>query len=242
MRRSRSSDEEEEEEDIPLHHKKPFGSGLKRKKIEFVRATEPDETAVAASASRVKASAIGDLYASIVLGQSSASSGTPTPTPEVVAEAAAAGGVTPQETSNQTICPVCLLPITTSISKHNASLAHQVSLEHSHPPSALDRSRMGLKALEAQGWNPDARQGLGREGEGMRFPIKVSAKEDNLGIGATIPEMKEGEVKVVKEKPMSVKELKAAQAKEKTKTEKLQREIFGSVDVDKYLKKGAEWE
>ncbi|CAH0017319.1 unnamed protein product [Clonostachys rhizophaga] len=242
MRRSRGSDEEEEEEeDIPLHHKRPFGSGLKRKKIEFVRATEPDETAVAASASRAKASAIGNLYASIVLGQSSASSSTPTPTPEGVGEEAA-GGAIPQETSDQTICPVCLLPITTSISKHNASLAHQVSLEHSHPPSALDRSRMGLKALAAQGWNPDARQGLGKEGEGMRFPIKVSAKEDNLGIGATIPEMKEGEIKVVKEKPMSVKELKAIQAKEKTKTEKLQREIFGSVDVDKYLKKGAEWE
>ncbi|VUC33340.1 unnamed protein product [Clonostachys rosea] len=241
MRRSRSSDGDEEEEDIPLHHKKPFGSGLKRKKIEFVRATEPDETAATASASRIKASAIGDLYASIVLGPSSASSGTPTPTPEVVGEGEAEGA-TPQDASDQTICPVCLLPITTSISKHNASLAHQVSLEHSHPPSALDRSRMGLKALEAQGWNPDARRGLGKEGEGMRYPIKVSAKEDNLGIGATIPEVKEGEAKVAKEKPMSVKELKAAQAKDRTKTEKLQREIFGSVDVDKYLKRGAEWE
>ena len=45
MRRSRHGEEadQDEQDDIPLHHKRAFGSGLKRKKVEFVRAQDPDD-------------------------------------------------------------------------------------------------------------------------------------------------------------------------------------------------------
>jgi hypothetical protein len=55
-RRPRS---DSEEDDIPLHHKKPFGAGLKRKKIEFVRAQDKDEGITAASNGPTKGAAIG---------------------------------------------------------------------------------------------------------------------------------------------------------------------------------------
>jgi hypothetical protein len=94
---------------------------------------------------------------------------------------------------------------------------------------------MGLRTLAAQGWDPDARVGLGREGEGLRYPIKTKAKEDTLGIGATMPEP--GSVPVrERPKPLSAKERKALEEKEKRRAERLQGEIFGSVDVERYLR------
>ena len=219
------TDEEDEEDDIPLHRKRAFGSGIKRKRVEFVRAQEEDETAATASARRVQASAVGDLYASVVLSGSSSAS----PMPRKSAT------ITPTDEKEPLMCPVCSLPITGTVAQHNVSLAHQVSLEHSHPPSALDRSRMGLRALEAHGWDPDARQGLGREGDGVRYPIKMAAKEDTLGIGAVIPE-KGKEAKPEEPKNLSAKEMKLQTKREKEKAERLQREIYGSVDVERYLR------
>lgn len=232
-RRSRSDyenacggDDDYDEDDVPLHRKQAFGAGLKRKKVEFVKATTADDTAAASSVQRDRASAVSDLYASIVMGSANSSdsqSNTPTPVE-----------ATPVEDKEPPICAVCSLPVTGPIALHNASLAHQVSLEHSHPPSALDRSRMGLKALTSQGWDPDARLGLGREGAGMRFPIKVANKEDTLGIGAVLPDKVERTEK--KAKPLSAKEAKAKADREKRRAEKLQRDIYGSVDVEKYLR------
>ncbi|KFG81671.1 putative G-patch domain protein [Metarhizium anisopliae] len=221
MRRPRDDSEDDE---IPLHHKKPFGSGLKRNKIEFVRATESDDGTAAVSKPRV-ATAIGDLYASIVLGDGQVNS---------VSAAATTTTASPQPD----ICPVCSLPITTSLKEHEASLAHQVSMPHSHPPSALDRSRMGLRALKSQGWDPDARRGLGVEGEGVRYPIKTKAKDDNLGIGAA--ELLESQKQEAREPPprkLTGKELKQAMATEKQRAERLQAEIYGRVDVESYLRR-----
>lgn len=96
---------------------------------------------------------------------------------------------------------------------------------------------MGLRALEAKGWDPDARQGLGREGEGMMYPIKVTAKEDTLGIGAKIPETVKKK-KEEKPKKLNPKEMRRLAEKEKLKNERLQRDIFGSVDVERYLRGG----
>lgn len=219
------TNEEDEQDDIPLHRKRAFGSGIKRKKVEFVRAQDADETPATLSARRAKASAVGDLYASVVLSGSSSSS----PASNISTTA------TPTEEKELAVCPVCSLPITGTLSQHNASLAHQVSLEHSHPPSALDRSRMGLRALEAHGWDPDARRGLGREGDGVRYPIKMAPKEDTLGIGAVIPE-KGKEAKPEEPKKLSAKEMKVQIKREREKAERLQREIYGSVDVERYLR------
>lgn len=218
MRRFRQLEDDlvDEENDVPLHHKRPFGSGIKRKRVEFVRAQEPDAGIQAAAATPT--TSIGDLYASIVMKD----------IPKVSKS-------TQQESeSASAVCPVCNLPLTDSSHPHEATLAHQVCLAHSHPPSALDRSRMGLRALAAKGWDPDARQGLGREGEGMRFPIKVVAKEDTLGVGAKVPENLPK--KEEKPKQLSRKEKRELVQKEKAKNEKLQRDIFGSVDVERYLR------
>ncbi|KAF7542260.1 hypothetical protein G7Z17_g11733 [Cylindrodendrum hubeiense] len=217
-----SDDGSNDEEEVPLHHKRPFGSGLKRKRVEFVPAKDPDAGIKSTiEGSKKPATAIGDLYASIVLKTTPSVS---QPTDET----------RPQEAVE--ICPVCELPATASSRPHEASLAHQVCLTHSHPPSALDRSRMGLRALEAQGWDPDARQGLGREGEGLRYPIKVTAKEDTLGIGATVPEGILKKEKVAKQKNLNRKELRQLAEKEKLRNERLQGEIYGRVDVERYLR------
>lgn len=224
MRRFREDENDHvDDDDTPLHHKRAFGSGLKRKRVEFVRAQEPELSSVTTAVK--PAISIGDLYASVVLKD----------TPDASKTSTRDTSAAPQD-EEPTICPVCALPVTESSRPHESSLAHQVCLTHSHPPSALDRSRMGLRALEAKGWDPDARQGLGREGEGMRYPIKVTAKEDTLGIGAKIPET----VKKKEEKPKKLnrKEMRKLAEKEKLKNERLQRDIFGSVDVERYLRGG----
>ena len=245
-------DQDISDDDVPLHRKQPFGAGLKRQKVEFVRAQDADVSSATASAAvareKAAAAAIGDLYASVVLqtktkGQAEDSdSDGPASAPELSPKDD--GALRP------TVCDICSLPITSSISEHNASLAHQVSIQHSHPPSHLDRSRMGLRTLASQGWDPDARTGLGREGLGMRFPIKVASKDDTLGIGAVIPPVegkgekagKQGEEGKEKEKEkkksLSAKEMKALRKQEKERAERLQNEIYGRVDVERYLRGG----
>ncbi|KFA63630.1 hypothetical protein S40285_03168 [Stachybotrys chlorohalonatus IBT 40285] len=220
----------DDEDDVPLHRKQPFGAGLKRKRVEFVPAREPDELAVGtiSDGDAMEGVMAGDLYASIVMG--SASDNTVYPSNDKANE---------EPKPSTPICYLCSLPITTSVREHQASLAHQVSVTHSHPPSALDRSRMGLRTLAAQGWNPDARIGLGREGEGMRFPITATAKEDNLGIGATqIKRDADAKTQEKPTKPLSKKERKELEKKERERAERLQREIFGRVDVERYLGSG----
>ncbi|KAL9569424.1 hypothetical protein ACKAV7_006479 [Fusarium commune] len=205
--REDASDESHDEEDIPLHYKRAFGAGLKRQRVEFVPAQDPDAgTTTTITPAKSTDTSIGDLYASIVLK----------PSEDKDTKAS--------EEEPEEICPDCKLPISSTSQPHEASFAHQVSLTHSHPPSALDRSRMGLKALKSQGWDPDARRGLGREGEGMRYPIKVVAKEDTLGIGATIPKeiQEKKKKKEEKPKPLNRKEAKQLAAKERQRHERLQ--------------------
>ncbi|KAF5722780.1 G-patch domain-containing protein [Fusarium mundagurra] len=203
--REDASDESHDEEDIPLHYKRAFGAGLKRQRVEFVPAQDPDAgTTTTITPAKSTDTSIGDLYASIVLK----------PAKDKDTKAS--------EEEPEEICPDCKLPISSTSQPHEASFAHQVSLTHSHPPSALDRSRMGLKALKSQGWDPDARRGLGREGEGMRYPIKVVAKEDTLGIGATIPKEIQEKKKEEKPRPLNRKEAKQLAAKERQRHERLQ--------------------
>ncbi|EGX89317.1 G-patch domain protein, putative [Cordyceps militaris CM01] len=115
MQRSQHSEESEEDEkdDIPLHHKRPFGAGLKRKRVEFVRAQDPDDYISTLPSTRPTSSVVGDLYASIVLG---------TAKPDGEAEADGAASTTQQPAPT---CPVCSLAITTTRAAHEASLAHQ---------------------------------------------------------------------------------------------------------------------
>ncbi|KAL4729450.1 hypothetical protein ACLX1H_003870 [Fusarium chlamydosporum] len=218
MQRDRDA-EFDEEYDVPLHHKRPFGAGLKRKKIEFVRAADPD--AGLSTATTSTATDLGDLYASVVLISN----------PEdKEAKKLEEGTAEPTQ-----ICPDCGLDVSSTTQPHEAALAHQVSLQHIRPPSTLDRSRMGVRTLASQGWDVDAHEGLGRENDGMRYPIKVKKKEDKLGIGATTPKPEE-KPKEHMSYPLNKKELKKHHARERQRHERLHREIFARVDVESYLR------
>ncbi|KAG6140253.1 hypothetical protein E4U24_002632 [Claviceps purpurea] len=233
MRRLRdeSNDDHDVDEDIPLHHKKPFGSGLKRQRVEFVRATESDNGVTFVGKSEKKSTA-GDLYASIVLGDHKPKpDSAPTTRLGTQQTHSASSSLVAENTST---CSVCCLPIMTSVKEHEASVAHQVKMPHAHPPSALDRSRMGLRALESLGWDPDARRGLGREGEGVRYPIKAKAKDDTLGVGARVTDKAKQEPPPPPRK-LTSKELKAAVARDKQRAERLQAEIYGRIDIESYL-------
>ena len=226
MKRFRKYDEEDEdyedeEDDIPLHHKKPFGAGLIRKRVEFVKAKDQDEGIGSLAGTNNDGAAVADFYASIVFK-----------------------GKEPEEKKKETeathkICDICSEPITTSLTAHLTSMTHQLAIPASRAPSHIDRKRMGYRTLTAQGWDADSPVGLGREGEGIRYPLKVATKEDNLGIGAVLPkEIK----KVEKPKPLSAKQLKEQEVKDRKKREKLAQEMFTSSDVDRHLTKGEEWE
>lgn len=223
-------------DDVPLQHKKPFGSGLRRNEIKFVPASSEDAEAASQQRDKTKGQSISDFYLSMVLKK-----------PEPAA--------TQKEPAKAPVCDICSMPLTTTDESassstsnrktgghHEASIAHQVCLAHSHPPSALDRSRMGLSVLAAQGWDPDSRVGLGAAGQGTQYPVKAKPKEDRLGVGVVVP--KDGAARKKekdKEKPklLDAKKVRKMAAEDRKRADKLQRELFGRVDLDKYLGPGS---
>lgn len=216
-------------DDVPLHHKKPFGSGLRRNEIKFVPASTEDPSVTSRENNRPNGTSVSDFYLNMVL-KKQADDSSPTDR-------------TKPEADEPPICEICKLPLATNAKNtthHEASIAHQVCLAHSHPPSAVDRTRMGLSVLESQGWDPDARLGLGADGQGAQFPIKVRPKDDNLGIGVVVPK-DFGRMKKQKEKPkqLDAGKVRKMAAEDRRRTDKLQQQIFGRVDLERYLGKGA---
>jgi hypothetical protein len=154
--------------------------------------------------------------------------------------------------TNRQICDACSLPIPpiSSSTPHAALLAHQISLPHSHPPSALPHDRTGVRLLRARGWDPDARTGLGANGQGIRYPIKVKEKNDKLGIGALLQKPKHGDfeadrtirqAKRIKENNKGAGRngkgwLKKTIEEEKRRSNELQKLFYESEDVSKYLR------
>ena len=137
------------------------------------------------------------------------------------------------------LCGICHLPVrlntsnSSTSSPHEASIAHQVCLSHSHPPSHLDRTCPGLKYLSLYGWDPDSRLGLGVSGDGIRIPIKTKLKNDTRGLGPAA----KGTASVTGEK---AKKLDAGKVREEEKRRKIMgnrlKEIFHrDDDVEKYL-------
>ncbi|KAJ9162140.1 hypothetical protein NKR19_g1485 [Coniochaeta hoffmannii] len=226
----RRNDEDDEVDEVPLHRKRAFGSGLKRKPIAFVPAQDGDLSSTFQPPN--PDSSVEDLYLSLVLPKEAAAS---------------------KEKAKETlVCEVCKLPLASnpeeghdeapelavlSRKHHEASLAHQVCLTHSHPPSALDRSRVGLNILESHGWDPDARAGLGAAEQGIQFPLKPTPKDDKVGIGVEVPK----NLPKKKEKPRNLdagKVRKMAQRDQK-RAEQLRRQFYGNSDLEKYLGPGA---
>lgn len=229
-----------EEHTIPLHHQTAFGSGLKRKRVTFIPATATP-LSVPPSAPRSQA---GDLYLSIVgagktpdadilVGNQSTTDAqviapTQTQTPGIESEL------------EQQRCQVCNLPLqssdqhrTVSSKPHEASIAHQICLEHSYPPSHLDRDRQGVKILSSYGWDPDSRLGLGKTGEGIKAPIKAVPKNETVGLGAKAGKVKT--VKKTKDAILDAGQVRRMHAENKRKTERLRELFYGKDDIQKYL-------
>jgi hypothetical protein len=234
--------------EIPLQDQRIFGAGIKRKRVKFVPATTGSSNA--APPSNTPASSVSDLYLRLVLpGDTTA--------PQDAQSSAMQTSIT-TETSAQVleagqVCQICNLPLTSlqdtipilegealtafeapKLRPHEASLAHQVCLTHSHPPSHLDRKRKGLAYLSSYGWDPDARLGLGASGQGIQYPITTKPKDDKLGIGVVLPKDVE-RMKKVKPVKLDAGKVRRMQEKDKKKAERLREMFYRNEDIERYL-------
>lgn len=149
----------------------------------------------------------------------------------------------------QKLCDVCNLPLTEPTTDgdkprtpHETSIAHQVCLTHSHPPSHLDRTRHGLRYLASYGWDPDSRLGLGAPGrEGIREPIKPKVKHDTFGLGMQIdPEavaaaQRKKQQQREQRQKLNAKQVRLREMEAKKKGDKLREMFYRSDDVQRYL-------
>lgn len=263
-----SSFQEEDEEDyyLPLQDQRVFGAGIRRKRVPFVRSSEHELSTInPARPSTPSGPSVADTYLSIVLKKPNTSTSPSTPkdreaSPPVRATSSApptSEAVFPpppaptSQTQSQDHCEICNLPLSSETGSdtntdtptsrpHEASLAHQVCLQHSHPPSHLDRTRAGLRYLSHYGWDPDRRLGLGASGrEGIREPLKGRIKHDTTGLGAGL-DADGDRIRVPPPPPKKVEKLNAKQARKgaleaRKRGEKLRNMFFQSDEVLKYL-------
>ncbi|RDW72505.1 putative G-patch domain protein [Aspergillus mulundensis] len=255
---------EDEDYFLPLEDQRVFGAGITRKRVPFVKSSELSTLTSSAPATPASTgSSIANTYLSIVMPKASVSdsnsatapiSETSSVTAESVVNTPAnttaddrSHSAPPRPTSNTpSTCEVCNLPLASSSSGtqddklHESSIAHQVCLTHSHPPSHLDRTSHGLRYLESYGWNPDSRLGLGATGrEGIREPLKGKLKADTVGLGAVLP----SPVSVEKRKKDKIQKLNAKQVRKghmdaRKKGEKLREIFYQDDDVLRYLGAG----
>ena len=219
---------------IPLKDQSVFGAGVRREKITFVPSKGGDQNPVSAS----PAQGAGDRYLSIVLDRSNTSVNTKVNHTHKHSDI---------QSTRTSICEICKLPLEnqdveaeTAFSKpHETSLAHQVCLLHSHPPSHIDRNRQGLRYLSSYGWDPDARLGLGATGSGIRIPIKTKPKNNTMGLGLNIAPSSTGN-KIAKPavKKLDAKKTKKDEERAKREGEKLRNMFYEREDVERYLGSG----
>jgi hypothetical protein len=230
----------DDEHTIPLQDQRVFGAGIKRERISFVPAASPPPATV----TKASGEAAADRYLSVVMKGRGEGLGTDAAPPT---DAVDGLGRVEIGASLRT-CEVCKLPIreappaddlaaseaVATPRRHEASLAHQVCVAHSHPPSHLERSGMGIKYLTSCGWDPDGRRGLGARGEGMRAPIKATVKNDTAGLGLQLKERSEKAVGKRVER-LDAGKLRKRDAKERRKAERLRQLFYGNGEVDRYL-------
>lgn len=231
---------EDDEYVVPLQDQRVFGAGIKRQRIAFVPASQ-GLSALSTSNSGQPQQNVGERYLSIVLPKSA--SQTPEPAEDGVAAAKAETGNEPE------ICDVCKQVIDRSSDEvatdvHETSIAHQVCLEHSHPPSHLDRDHVGVRYLTGYGWNPDSRKGLGANQEGIRIPIKAKEKKDTVGLRETVDE---DDISLKKRKPAKREEkplrldagaVRKQDIEAKKRAERLRSSFYGP-DLSAYLTEDA---
>ncbi|KAE9965027.1 hypothetical protein BLS_007908 [Venturia inaequalis] len=211
LEKNKTYDEEIETYTVPLREPLYYGAGVKKQGIKFVPASAPSITTETA-----KPANVGNRYLEIVFGKKATSDR------EQVA-------ITAKST-----CDICRLPInSTTAVAHEASLAHQVCLEHIHPPSAIDRTRKGTTYLQDMGWDPDSRLGLGASGDGRLYPIQPKEKVGKAGIGLPIAS-KAADPKIQK-KLLNPKELRKLEADKKKRNQRLHDMFYTDDRLARYL-------
>jgi hypothetical protein len=246
--------------EIPLQGQRVFGAGIKRKRVKFVPSTAASSTASISNGTSAKS--VSDFYLKLVLPSEDDSSNGASSTALSQSGRPKTSQDSQQARTDQQepqTCEICKLPLTTipdivsaSVREtyeerdaseqhppakprpHEASLAHQVCLTHSYPPSHLDRNRKGLLYLSSYGWDPDARVGLGASGEGIQYPIKTKPKDDKLGIGVVLPKEADRRKKEKVEK-LDAGKVRKLHAKDKEKAERLREMFYRNDDVERYL-------
>lgn len=239
--------DDDEEYDIPLLDQRYFGSGLKRKRVQFVPASE--QTNHSASLSKTPRSfVVPEGYQVTALSKSNTAeraSSAPAPDqpaqggrsdakgPEGPVSATDQAGHASDTENSKPYCNLCRRPLSSSesMAEHLGSIVHQINIPHSHPPSHVDRNRKGLAVLQAQGWDPDSRLGLGATGEGILQPIRAFQKPDNAGVGAKLAPAAE-KPKPVKLGPKAIRKM---EEEAKKKKEQLAKMFYSNNDEEKYL-------
>ncbi|KAL8761186.1 MAG: hypothetical protein Q9184_002676 [Pyrenodesmia sp. 2 TL-2023] len=233
------ADESEDEYLVPMQDQRVFGAGIRRKKINLVSSGEPKRLPPKAPKPRA-----GDRYLAIVFDKNGGIDSTELQSEEAQHKEKLSTTDT-RRSGGRAVCEICSLPIvsdtvglagleTINVRPHESSLAHQVCLEHSHPPSHLDRNRQGLKYLSNYGWDPDSRQGLGATGTGIRVPVKAKPKNDTLGLGVLGP-ASSNKVSKPPLKKLDAKKTREAEGKGRTDRKKLRNMFYQSHEVDKHL-------
>ena len=234
---------DDDEYEIPLRDQRYFGSGLKRKRIKFVPSTSTE--AAVQSLPATPSESASDKYLSIVFGNGTpAERSSSAPPNKVHVQGGSIEEDSAKDTGNEEdagdTCDICGRQITSSDAAvaHESSIAHQICLKHSYPPSHLDRRRQGLAVLERQGWDPDSRTGLGVEGQGILHPIKAKENPEKAGLGMKVKDLK---VKNI-EKPVKLDagKVRLMERDGKKRAAKLRDAFYRSDDMERYL--GAEGE
>lgn len=232
--------DEDEDYFIPLEDQRVFGAGIRRKRVPFVRSSE-HELSTTSSATTAPSTPSGpniaNQYLSIVLPKdqqkrTAHDTHSAPPSPSTI----------PRQIPR---CEICNLPISNPVTSesesssarpHEASLAHQLCITHSHPPSHLDRTSHGLRYLSAYGWDPDSRLGLGAPGrEGIRQPLKGKLKHDTVGLGVEVDSNKRVNRDKAKVQKLNAKQVRKGHADARKKGEKLREMFYQNDDVQRYL-------
>lgn len=228
---SMATDENDDDYFLPLVDQRVFGAGIKRKRIAFVPASRSEAKASEGSNEEKR---MGDRYLSLVLKKTDADS---------TADESRATALTPDTSISMcSICGQMVSPNLDQKSIHDSSIAHQVCLAHSHPPSHLDRSRTGLRYLQEYGWDPDARKGLGAQQEGIPAPVKTKQKNDTTGIGTgskddddTNLKRKRRQVDIQQEViKLDAKAVREMEVEKSRRAERLRQTFYGE-DLSAYL-------
>ncbi|KAK6436573.1 hypothetical protein LTR95_007235 [Oleoguttula sp. CCFEE 5521] len=221
---------DDEEYEVPLRDQRYFGAGIRKRKVNLPTTTE---------------GSAADRYLTIVLGKKPTGDATWSTqaqngkvSDQITGGAGLKSGTKGDDerhfnNDSPTLCEICARPVvdTEKSMAHESSIAHQLCLQHSHPPSHLDRSRKGLAVLRDHGWDPDSRRGLGADGEGIMYPIRAVENPQKAGLGAKLLPVESRE----KRAPLDAGKVRQMDQDGKTQAQKLRTAFYASDDVLKYL-------